>query len=198
MKQTPRWVCFRFRVWTCTVFHVKQQFKKLALEYAKSLDLFGPSVQRDFDHHYDLSLKYGHFLPQGTHLLDVGSGGGLPGIPLALERPDLSLYLCEIRQRKAAFLNTAVSKLKLENVQVFSGNVRNFPYTVSWVTAQAVAEVSELVKMLDHVVEDEWHLITRRSSSWTLPIIKKYSITEERRPLEPDTDLIHLILRRTA
>ena len=178
------------------MFHVKQQFKQLALEYAKSLDLFGPSVQRDFDHHYDLSLEYGHFLPQGTELLDVGSGGGLPGIPLALERPDLSLYLCEVRQRKAAFLTTTVAQLKLENVRVFSGNVRNFPYTVSWVTAQAVADVPDLVKMLEHVVEDEWHLISRRSSSWTLPALKKYHIIEERRPLKLDTDLIHLTLRR--
>ena len=179
------------------MFHVKQTFKDIALEYAKTLDLFGPSVQRDFDHHYALSLEYGHYLPQGVEVLDVGSGGGLPGIPLALERPDLTLHLCEIRQRKAAFLGTAVAQLGLKNVKVFSGNVRNFLHPVSWVTAQAVAEVDDLVKMLENAITpEEWHLISRRSSSWTLPTkIKGYTIEEERRLLEPDTDLIHLTFR---
>jgi 16S rRNA (guanine527-N7)-methyltransferase len=186
------------------LFHVeplRTTFKEIALKYAKKLDLYGPSVQRDFDIHYGLSLEYARFLPHGATVLDVGSGGGLPGIPIALERPDLRVHLCEIRQRRAAFLRIAVARLGLKNAFVFEGDVRNFsqkvPEPVSWVTAQAVGELETLLELLQGVVTPlEWHLILRRSSSWNAPqTLAGYHVGMERFLLEPETDLIHLTLR---
>ncbi len=52
-------------------------------------------------------------IPQGAALIDVGSGAGLPGIPLAIARPDLSVTLLEASARKAAFLEVAASTLAL-------------------------------------------------------------------------------------
>lgn len=57
-------------------------------------------------------------LPEGATMIDVGSGGGLPGIPLAIVRPDLRLTLLEPTGKKAAFLLHAVSELELANVAV--------------------------------------------------------------------------------
>ena len=54
----------------------------------------------------------------GGRLVDVGSGGGLPGIPLALARPDLGVTLVEATQKKAAFLSAAAGALGLANVSV--------------------------------------------------------------------------------
>jgi 16S rRNA (guanine527-N7)-methyltransferase len=59
------------------------------------------------------------FLPPGPlRVIDVGSGGGLPGLPLRLARPDLSLTLLEANQRKAAFLVQAAATLGLAGVEV--------------------------------------------------------------------------------
>src|ERR1700682_331837 len=59
------------------------------------------------------------FLPPGRlRVIDVGSGGGLPGLPLRLARADLALTLLEANQRKAAFLVQAVATLGLGNVEV--------------------------------------------------------------------------------
>ena len=59
------------------------------------------------------------FLPAGPHrLADVGAGGGVPGIPLAIARPDVSVVLIESTQKKAAFLAEAAGELGLSNVQV--------------------------------------------------------------------------------
>lgn len=58
-----------------------------------------------------LCLRAG--LPQGAAVVDVGSGAGLPGIPLKIARPDLSLTLLESAARKAAFLDLAVAELRL-------------------------------------------------------------------------------------
>src|SRR5258706_6649727 len=65
------------------------------------------------------SLVLLDFLPPGQlRVIDVGSGGGLPGLPLRLARPDLSLTLLEANQRKAAFLVQAAATLGLSNVEV--------------------------------------------------------------------------------
>jgi len=61
------------------------------------------------------------FLPAGPHrLADVGAGGGVPGIPLAIARPDASVVLIEATQKKAAFLADAAGTLGLSNVQVIA------------------------------------------------------------------------------
>jgi 16S rRNA (guanine527-N7)-methyltransferase len=59
------------------------------------------------------------FLPSGPHrLADVGSGGGVPGIPLAIVRPDAQVVLIESTRKKAAFLREVVQQLQLQSVQV--------------------------------------------------------------------------------
>ena len=57
----------------------------------------------------------------GPRVADVGSGAGLPGIPLALARPDWQVVLVESNHKKAAFLQQARIELKLENIEIVSG-----------------------------------------------------------------------------
>lgn len=65
------------------------------------------------------SLTLLQYLPPEKHrLVDVGSGGGVPGIPLAIARPDVGVLLVESTQKKAAFLREAAAKLELKNVSV--------------------------------------------------------------------------------
>ena len=60
------------------------------------------------------------WLPAGCRLVDVGSGNGLPGLPLRLLRPDLRLTLLEANRRRAAFLVQACARLGLADVQVLA------------------------------------------------------------------------------
>lgn len=59
-------------------------------------------------------------VPEDATLIDVGSGGGLPGVPLAITRPDLKVTLLETTGKKARFLESCVTKLKLENTKVLA------------------------------------------------------------------------------
>src|SRR3954464_3310085 len=69
--------------------------------------------------HVGDSLTVLPFLPKEPHALaDVGTGGGVPGIPLASVRPDVRVVLIEATKKKAAFLRQAVAELKLSNVAV--------------------------------------------------------------------------------
>src|SRR4051812_498931 len=70
-------------------------------------------------HHVADALTLLPFLPPGPHsLADVGTGGGVPGIPLAVARPDAQVLLVESTKKKAAFLRSAVEQLGLANVKV--------------------------------------------------------------------------------
>jgi len=64
-----------------------------------------------------------HLSPAAGRIADAGSGAGLPGIPLAIARPDWHVALAEASQKKAAFLRQAAIELRLSNVEVHEGRV---------------------------------------------------------------------------
>lgn len=78
-------------------------------------------------HHLLDSLAVVPHLPAraGLRVADVGSGGGLPGIPLAIARPDWQVTLIDSNHKKTAFLNQATIELPLPNVDVLTARVEN-------------------------------------------------------------------------
>ena len=66
-----------------------------------------------------------NFLGQAL-VLDVGSGGGFPGIPLKIMRPDLQLVLIEPVQKKCSFLNSVIGLLKLRGISTFNGTIEQY------------------------------------------------------------------------
>ena len=92
-------------------------------------------------------------LPNSPHrLADVGTGGGVPGIPLAIARPDATVVLVESTKKKAAFLASAVGAMGLRNVTVSdtraedAGQSAQFRETFDVVTARAVATLDWLAE----------------------------------------------------
>jgi 16S rRNA (guanine527-N7)-methyltransferase len=85
------------------------------------------------------------FPPEGL-VVDVGSGAGLPGIPLALARPSLHLRLVEPLLRRATFLTEVVDRLELSNVEVLRARAEDLrgAWTAAAVTARAVAPLARL------------------------------------------------------
>lgn len=88
----------------------------------------------------------------GSRLADVGSGGGLPGIPIAIARPDLAVTLVEATQKKAAFLSAVAEALGLANVTVQPVRAEQFttgelPAAFDVVTARAVGRLATLVPL---------------------------------------------------
>src|SRR5437588_12198121 len=79
-------------------------------------------------HHLLDSLAVLGHLPKQAHLrvLDIGSGGGLPGIPLAIARQDWRIVLLDSNHKKAAFLRQAAIELKLANVEVCAVRVQDY------------------------------------------------------------------------
>jgi 16S rRNA (guanine527-N7)-methyltransferase len=63
---------------------------------------------------------------QGPRVLDIGTGAGLPGIPLAISRPDLSFTLLDANAKKTRFIIQAIGELGLKNVEVVQSRVENY------------------------------------------------------------------------
>lgn len=88
----------------------------------------------------------------GSGLVDVGSGGGIPGIPLAIARPDLRVTLVEATQKKAAFLSAVAGALGLDKVEVRADRAEQLaagPLHGAFhaVTARAVGKLANLVPL---------------------------------------------------
>lgn len=110
--------------------------------------LIGPrEVERLWDRHLLNCGAVAELIPDGGHVIDVGSGGGLPGLVLAIARPDLSIMLLEPLLRRTSFLSECVEELGLRNVEVRRGRAEEWAGSLSAevVTARAVAPLEKLV-----------------------------------------------------
>jgi len=84
-------------------------------------------VERVRSYHIPDSLAAERFLPRDCRAADIGSGGGLPGIPLAIARPDCRMYLVESVGKKAEFLAAALDRLRLVNTRVIHSRAEEIP-----------------------------------------------------------------------
>jgi 16S rRNA (guanine527-N7)-methyltransferase len=85
-------------------------------------------------------------------LLDVGSGGGLPGIPLAIARPGLPVTLVDAVHKKATFLQQAAIELDLKNVAVHHARVEEMRGQYAQISSRAFAELGLFVSLTRHLL----------------------------------------------
>ena len=130
--------------------------------------LIGPREgERIWERHIFNCLPVTQLLPQGASLFDIGSGAGLPGIVIALARPDLSVTLIEPLERRVAFLTEAVAGLNLEinKIEVIRGRAQDVKKSADFVTARAVAPLEKLKKMSWHMVKTGGSLLAMKGES---------------------------------
>jgi 16S rRNA (guanine527-N7)-methyltransferase len=110
--------------------------------------------------HYADSLLVLKYEKLPSPLIDMGSGPGLPGIPLAIARPEVSMVLAEPRQARADFLERVVTELGLPNVQVYAGRVGpKFPRRARGVITRAVASIVETLERVADHLDDHGRLL---------------------------------------
>ena len=105
-------------------------------------------------HHLLDSLTLLPYIRNTQTLADIGSGGGMPGIPAAICRPDLQMTLVDANTKKTAFLQQAVIELGLDNVSVFAGRVENLHQTADIITSRAFAELADFVSLTRHLLHE--------------------------------------------
>lgn len=128
-----------------------EQFAELLARDAVVQGLIGPrEISRLWDRHLLNSAVVTDLLPSGAHVVDVGSGAGLPGIAMAIRRPDLRVVLLEPMLRRTRFLTDVTQSLAIsDTVRVVRGraeeaSVRDCLGPLEWVVARAVAALDRL------------------------------------------------------
>ncbi|MEV4101226.1 16S rRNA (guanine(527)-N(7))-methyltransferase RsmG [Nonomuraea sp. NPDC049649] len=110
--------------------------------------LLGPrEVPRIWDRHLLNCAVVAEAVPRDVHLVDIGSGAGLPGLVLAIVRPDLTITLLEPLLRRTVFLEECVAELKLDNVEVLRGRAEELKgkRVFDVASARAVAPLDRLL-----------------------------------------------------
>ncbi|MFB9315408.1 16S rRNA (guanine(527)-N(7))-methyltransferase RsmG [Nocardioides plantarum] len=134
--------------------------------------LIGPrETPRLWSRHLLNSAVLAEQVPPGATVADVGSGAGLPGLPLAIARPDATITLIEPLLRRATFLQEAVELLGLSNVRVIRArgeDLHRSPDLVPGfgvVTSRAVATLSQLVDWCMPLVEPHGALVALKGDT---------------------------------
>lgn len=130
--------------------------------------LIGPrEAPRLWERHLLNCAVLGELVPEGATVCDIGSGAGLPGLVLAIARPDLRITLVEPLLRRTTFLDEVVAELGLDHVEVVRGRAealhgeRRFQV----VTARAVAPLERLLTWSMPLVEPTGELVAMKGSS---------------------------------
>lgn len=132
------------RVYNLTAIHdARQAFTHHLLDCLAII----PALHRTLGHHPNIHLA------QPLRLLDAGSGGGLPGIPLAVTHPNWSFTLVDTVQKKCAFLQQASVELKLRHVQVHHARLENLKLPPQHlIVSRAFASLRDFVHLTRHLL----------------------------------------------
>lgn len=114
--------------------------------WRKRINLTGDLAPEDLCVHALESVAGASLIPHGARVLDIGSGGGFPGVPISIARLDLSVTLLEPRSKRASYLRHVVRTVPVKNARVLAERVENLSsadYDVA--ISRAVGSLAELI-----------------------------------------------------
>ncbi len=126
-----------------------EQYIDLIKSWNKTHNLVSSSQINKLDEHVQDSLSI--FKHTSQTLLDLGSGGGFPGIPIAIKGPEKKIFLIESNTKKASFLLNTTNKLNLKNISVINGRIedldpKEFPKDFE-IIARAIGTTKNIIKI---------------------------------------------------
>lgn len=144
-----------------------RKYAELLIRDGDMLGLIGPrELPKLWTRHILNSAVVAEYVSAGQRVADIGSGAGLPGIPMAIVSPDTDFVLIEPMERRATWLaEVAVPEIGLKNVQVLRGRAEEAPlanYDVA--TARAVSALPKLLKMLVPLVVPGGQILALKGS----------------------------------
>lgn len=125
-----------------------RRYFELLVRDGDLLGLLGPrEMPKLWTRHILNSAVVAELVSPGASVADVGSGAGLPGIPMALAQPQAKFTLIEPMERRSDWLKSTIAELQLENVRVLRARAEEVTEVFDVVTARAVSALPNLLKM---------------------------------------------------
>jgi 16S rRNA (guanine527-N7)-methyltransferase len=153
------------------------------VEDSDQLGLLGPrELPKLWSRHILNSAVVSELLVTGESVADVGSGAGLPGIPMAIARPDVHFVLIEPMERRANWLQKQVVQLGLENVDVLRARAEEIGRSdFDVVTARAVSALPKLLRMTVDLMRPGGRLIALKGERAQIEIDEAKSLSKKLR-----------------
>ena len=158
-------------------------YAEALVEDSDQLGLLGPrELPRLWSRHILNSAVVSELLASGESVADVGSGAGLPGIPMAIARPDVHFVLIEPMERRANWLQKQVVALELENVDVLRARAEEVGRSdFDVVTARAVSALPKLLRMTVDLIRPGGRLIALKGERAQAEIDESKTLTKKLR-----------------
>jgi len=138
-----------------------KQYKALLLKENKKQNLISRKQENNIDNHIRDCLSASPFL--SSNIIDLGSGGGLPGIPLAITNPKKKIYLVEASQKKCSFLLHTKNQLELANLSVINERGENLQpgnfNTPLDIITRAFGSAAKTIKTTEKILENPQNLL---------------------------------------
>jgi len=130
------------------VTHFKSWNEKINLVSRKDMDGF-------VAHHvlHSLAIYKAMKFASGSRILDVGTGGGLPGLPLAILMPDVNFVLCDSRGKKIKVVSELVKALDLKNVEPIHARAEDIEGTFDFIVSRAVSRLDKFIPWIEGKID---------------------------------------------
>lgn len=160
-----------------------RQYVDILVSRGVDWGLIGPrEIGRLWERHILNSIALESLIPEGCRVADVGSGAGLPGIPLAILRPDLEMTLIEPMLRRSNFLTETLDELGLDDrVTVVRGRAEDADLHVDVVVSRAVAKLATLINWTADLIVESGSLLALKGQSADDEVVKAKKELSKRR-----------------
>ena len=126
-------------------------FEKLIKNWNKKVNLISrKDIEFLFERHisYSLSVTFFFKFKTATKILDVGTGGGFPGIPLAIFFPNVEFTLIDRTKKKIKVIDSIKEDLKIKNIKTIVGDVKNIKCKFDFILGRAVTKMEKFVPLV--------------------------------------------------
>jgi len=133
-------------------------FKKTCLEWNEKINVISRNDTKEFEVNHvlhSLSIAKVFHFEEGSEILDFGTGGGFPGIPLAIFFPEVHFTLMDSIAKKMKVVQAAVDALELKNVDVKVGRVVELKKSFDFITCRAVGRLNKILPWVRQRVKTE-------------------------------------------
>ena len=163
-----------------------ERYADLLATWGIERGLIGPrEADRIWDRHIANCIPVTTLIPEGVTVADIGSGAGLPGIVIALARPDLRVTLIEPLQRRVDFLNEVIAELDIP-ITVIRGKAESVKSAFAIVTARAVKPLPVLLPMV-------WPLIASKGALLAIKGESAQAEIDETKPKDKTETTLHTL-----